>query len=364
MNIIANPLPSMSRAEIIETILTYRDKFVLSIEGEPGQSKSAIFNDVAAALGDAYVPLFLTVPDLDVGDTYMTMPVRVGGPDGERTTLQRIVNDVFLTGGKPLFIFMDEGSKASGHMVASINALTHERRIGSYPLPDGTILTAAGNLGSDGVGDKSGAHSSNRVVRVHMRKPNMHDAVAYGASSGWHPAVLGWMSATPTAFDSYLDDPENRKNNPYAFNPKLNKERYVSMRSLEKASIICHGATSDGIKAALLSGAVGAAAGAGIATMYRLSSTLPKLADVIANPTRYPLTGNPSTDHFFVCNAAARDTLQTVGDLDAVMTYVERIGKEYGAMFYRLAQSTPHLLPLARNSRACRKYANDNTHLI
>lgn len=362
-NIVANPLPVLSRAEIVETILTYRSAFTVKVLGEPGISKSSIARTLASVL-TSHRLVFINGPDLDIGDTCMTVPVR----DGDNTTLKQVVNSEFCH-SDPLILFIDEVDKSPGHMAASLNALIHERRVGPRPLHDDTIIVLTSNLQSDGVGDRTSAHSSNRVLPVQMAKPTSQEAVAFGQSQGWHPVVCRWMEENTSAFDSYVDDPENKRGNTFIFNPRLNKERFVSMRSLEKASIILNGsdcgAVPDAVKAKLLSAAIGASAGSSMATLFRMFISMPRVADALASPMGCVLPSTPAAQWLFLHNAVSNSSpIETVGDVDAAMTYITRFGNEYGSAFYRLAQATPRLQPLVRHSRSCRAFAVENTHLI
>jgi len=75
--------------------------------------------------------------------------------------------------------------------------LIHERRIGEYTLPDGSVIVAAGNRAEDNalVRPMSSA-LVNRLVHVHLRV-STGDWLEWAAGAGLHPLVLEYVGTRP-----------------------------------------------------------------------------------------------------------------------------------------------------------------------
>jgi len=76
--------------------------------------------------------------------------------------------------------------------------LIHERRIGEYTLPDGSVIVAAGNRAEDNalVRPMSSA-LVNRLVHVHLRV-STGDWLEWAAGAGLHPLVLEYVGTSRT----------------------------------------------------------------------------------------------------------------------------------------------------------------------
>ena len=85
----------------------------------------------------------------------------------------------------PYCLFLDELNACTHEVQKSFYSLIHDRRIGDYVLPEGSIVVGAGNRAQDSaiVRPMSSA-LLNRMVHVHLR---VSIATGYVGGDEWHP---------------------------------------------------------------------------------------------------------------------------------------------------------------------------------
>ena len=230
------------------------EKLFLStmIWGPPGIGKSSIVAQAAAAHGLDFIDLRLS----QLAPTDLRgLPV----PDMQ-ASVSRWFPPEFLprqtgTGG---ILFLDEINLAPPAMQGMAQQLILDRRVGSYVVPDGWFIWAAGNRKEDraAVFDMP-APLANRFLHLDV-EPDWDSFKAYALANGMHEQVIAFLAYRPTLL--------------HALDPL--KPAWPSPRSWELASRL-HGVKLD------TAPAVGGAAASEFLAYLRVYETLPSLEPIL-----------------------------------------------------------------------------------
>lgn len=296
------------------------------LQGEPGIGKSSLLGFLTEAL-PTHNAAYLDVPNMDLGD--IAMPVI----DHDKKVTRYYPNARFrLHEGKPVIIMLDEYTKGAEPVKNMLHPMleVHNPRLGDIPIDPTSVIFLTGNLSSDGVGDSLKAHSRNRVIPLHVAKPDADQWLEWAMDHDIEPVVMAWVKQFPHALASYLD--EGQTDNPYIYNPKKMQSSFVSPRSLERASYIvrARGEIDQDSLIAALSGAIGEAASRDMQAYIAYQDQLPTWESIIRSPKT---TGVPDS-----AGACAVMVFGAIAKLDRnnitpFMEYVERFEPEWQAAF-------------------------------
>jgi len=203
-------------------------------------------------------------------------------------------------------------------------------RLGDIAIPKETIVFMTGNLATDGVGDTLKAHTRNRIVEVHVQKPDAEQWVSWAINNGVEAEVIAWVSRYPHALASYTDPAQS--DNPYIFNPRKTQTAFVSPRSLVTASNIVRTRAQnhpDAIIAAL-TGAIGESAARDVQAYIEFSDQLPTWEQTIEHPDTTKIPTDPGACAIIVFGAIARINKDSITPF---MKYLERMSAEWQAVF-------------------------------
>lgn len=312
----------------IVNLLRHTGSFVSTlIEGDMGSGKSSILKSLAAAM-PGYVPCYVDCTRLDVGD------VQIPAVDMEAMVVRMLPNSIFGTEhNKPVLVMLDELGKASRPVQNALLPLILEKRIGQERLSHDSIIFATTNKGSEGVGDIMQPHARNRMSTITMRKPNMEEWVQWGLGNGIHEAMLGFAREFPMVFQSF-EEVTKPDQNEYIFHPQANRRAFVTPRSMELASHILHKmddvADNDAIQAQI-TGAIGPKAASDLMAFILLAKNLPRHNDILNDPKNALVPKDSAAAQVMVTDRCVSRC--TKEDLDAIMTYIQRLPREMQAMF-------------------------------
>lgn len=290
----------------------------LMARGAPGVGKSSILKTLAKEMPD-YLPCYIDCATLDLGD--LQMPV----VDRETMTTKFAPNarfGVYPGQTRPVLIMLDELSKAPRSVLNALLPVMLERRMGDICLPVGSVVFATGNLDTDGVGDQIPAHAYNRMTVVDVANPTSDEWIQWAAANDVAPELIKFAYDHPEVFQRYDSLPKDHAN-PYIFDPRRGNTRsFCSPRSLEKASnIIKSRATlGDAVLPALI-GTVGEAAGRQIEAFTSLFDSMPRLAQIAADPMGTPLPGDTGACYMMAIHLAGKASKDNG---EAVARYVKR----------------------------------------
>ena len=165
-------------------------------------------------------------------------------------------------------IFLDELNSAPPAVQAAAYQLILNRRVGTYKLPDGVDVVAAGNREGDrGVTYRMPAPLANRFVHLEM-KVDFDDFQDWATLNKVHPEVLGYVGFA--------------KQDLYDFDPKSPSKAFATPRSWVFVSDLLK---DDDCDADTLHNLVAGAVGDGLAVKFmahrKIAGRLPKAEDIL-----------------------------------------------------------------------------------
>jgi len=346
---------TVSLKQAAQLILTNPNQRFL-LRGEPGIGKSSILEFLAAETG--YDTAYIDVPNLDLGD--VAMPV----VNKEKRVTEYYPNSRFkLHLGKPVIVMFDEITKGSPPVVNMVHPMFEKvnPRLGDVPVPLGSLVFMTGNLTTDGVGDTLKAHTLNRIVALHVRKPSAEEWIEWAIAHDIDPVVVAWVSRFPHVMASYTD--AGQTDNPYIFNPKRPSVSYVSPRSLATASDLVKSREHNDRDAVLagLAGTIGEAGARDLAAFVEFSDQLPAWETIITKPEDANVPTAPGACAVSVFGAISRVDKATITPF---MKYLSRFSAEWQAVFAINIAKNPQKQAIAFSSKAFADWVAKNQDLL
>lgn len=171
-------------SDVLLNVAVVRPVFIW---GAPGIGKSSIVEQFAASLGLECVSLLgsqlapediIGVPQIADGKSVFCPPRSIA-----RET--------------PYCLFLDELNACSHEVQKAFYSLIHDRRIGEYRLPEGSIIIGAGNRAQDNAIVKPMSSALiNRMFHVEM-KASHRDWLEWAGTHNIHPHILEYIGLRP-----------------------------------------------------------------------------------------------------------------------------------------------------------------------
>jgi MoxR-like ATPase len=182
-----NAATTVTQKQLYEFLLNVAVVRPVFIWGPPGIGKSALVQQFAAQLGLTCVSLLgsqlapedlIGVPQIVDGCSVFCPPRSIARQEA-------------------YCLFLDELNACSHEVQKAFYSLIHERRIGEYLLPRGSIVIGAGNRAQDSAIVKPMSSALlNRMVHVHL-KVSHRDWLEWAGTSGIHPLVIEYIQLRP-----------------------------------------------------------------------------------------------------------------------------------------------------------------------
>lgn len=182
-----NPVKSVTPSQLSGFLLNVAVVRPVFIWGAPGIGKSSLVEKFAHQLGLSCVSLLgsqlapedlIGVPQITDGVSRFCPPASIARKDA-------------------YCLFLDELNACSHEVQKAFYSLIHERRIGEYHLPEGSIVIGAGNRAQDSAIVKPMSSALiNRMVHVHL-KVCAKDWTVWATENGIHPLVLDYLQLRP-----------------------------------------------------------------------------------------------------------------------------------------------------------------------
>ncbi|MCM1090278.1 MAG: MoxR family ATPase [Butyrivibrio sp.] len=178
---------SVTQNDLLELLLNIASVRPVFIWGAPGIGKSALVEQFAEEVGLPCVSLLgsqlapediIGIPQIKGNTSEFLPPKMIARPD-------------------PYVLFLDELNACSQEVQKAFYSLIHERRIGEYHLPSGSIVIGAGNRAQDSAIVKTMSSALiNRMFHVQLKAdPNQWLTWAY--EHHIHPWVTNYITQRP-----------------------------------------------------------------------------------------------------------------------------------------------------------------------
>lgn len=350
---------SISLQETANLILAVGDSVTILAQGEMGIGKSSILKTLKEKLGENYHFCYGDMTTKDVGD-FLVPKIRT--LDGVEVC-SFIPNEEFgFHFDKPIVLMLDEIGKASKAVMNACLRLMLERKLGTYSLPEGSIVFATTNLSAEGIGDNLPPHARNRISVVKVRKPNAEEWIEnYALDNGILPEVILAVKQFPQMFQSF-EDLQDPKDNEYIYDPRLPRPSFVTPRSMDKASDLIKktkGMKDDVISHALI-GTIGARATYDMMAMVKLAQELPDWETIIKKPTEAQVPSSASAVCMLVYSAVQRVEKDSINEW---VKYMGRIPKEAQGLFATSVMRTKKASTVG-TSKDFIRWATENNYLF
>ena len=324
----AKTMYALSLDQCVDLISAIGHKQTVLLQGDMGNGKSAVGYQLERKM-PTHKYFYFDCTTKDLGDIMYPKFKDVEG--GDCVTMVTNEELGFHT-DKPVIINLDEFAKALPPVKTALLRGIYERKMGKYSLPEGSIIFATTNKGSEGVGDILPPHARNRMTVVQVKKTDHMTWIEWGINEGdIDHAVLGWVKDFPQTFHSFegIKDPEE---NPYIFHPQAQRDAFVTPRSLELASNIVKQRDildTNTLTGALI-GTIGERGAMDLMAHVSVADDLPKLDDIKKDPKNAKVPTTASA----VCMVVYR-TLATLERewLDNWMEYLLRLDAEAQGLF-------------------------------
>ena len=178
---------TLNQTELLDVLLNVAVTRPVFIWGAPGIGKSSIVEDFAASLGLSCVSLLgsqlapediIGVPEIIDGKSVFCPP-------------RMIAQD------EPYCLFLDELNACSQEVQKAFYSLIHDRRIGEYFLPKGSIIIGAGNRAQDNAIVKPMSSALiNRMFHVELIASH-RDWLQWAGQNGIHPHIIEYIGLRP-----------------------------------------------------------------------------------------------------------------------------------------------------------------------
>lgn len=182
-----NPSITVTQKQLTEFLLNVAVVRPVFIWGAPGIGKSSLVELFACQVGLPCVSLLgsqlapedlIGVPQILDGTSHFCPP-------------RMIARD------EPYCLFLDELNACSHEVQKAFYSLIHERRIGEYILPKGSVVIGAGNRAQDSAIVKPMSSALlNRMVHVHL-KVSHRAWLEWAKNSSIHPLIIEYIQTRP-----------------------------------------------------------------------------------------------------------------------------------------------------------------------
>ncbi|WP_134702996.1 AAA family ATPase [Ammoniphilus sp. YIM 78166] len=182
-----NSAVSVTQKQLTELLLNTAVIRPVFIWGAPGIGKSSLVEQFAAQVG---LPCVSLLGSQLAPEDILGVPQIVDGTS-------RFCPPGMIARKEPYCLFLDELNACSHEVQKSFYSLIHERRIGEYQLPEGSIVIGAGNRAQDSAIVKPLSSALiNRMFHVQLRV-SFQEWLNWAFENGLHPLVLEYLQVRP-----------------------------------------------------------------------------------------------------------------------------------------------------------------------
>lgn len=178
---------SVTQSDLLEILLNVATIRPVFIWGPPGIGKSALVEKFAAEVGLPCVSLLGS----------QLAPEDIIGIPQIQDDVSTFLPPKMIARKEPYVLFLDELNACSQEVQKAFYSLIHERRIGEYHLPEGSIVIGAGNRAQDSAIVKTMSSALiNRMFHVQL-KADSTQWLNWAYEEGLHPWVINYITQRP-----------------------------------------------------------------------------------------------------------------------------------------------------------------------
>lgn len=178
---------SVTQSDLLEILLNVATIRPVFIWGAPGIGKSALVEKFAAEVGLPCVSLLGS----------QLAPEDIIGIPQIQDDVSTFLPPKMIARKEPYVLFLDELNACSQEVQKAFYSLIHERRIGEYHLPAGSIVIGAGNRAQDSAIVKTMSSALiNRMFHVQL-KADPAQWLNWAYEKGLHPWVINYITQRP-----------------------------------------------------------------------------------------------------------------------------------------------------------------------
>jgi len=178
---------SVTQSDLLEILLNVATIRPVFIWGAPGIGKSALVEKFAAEVGLPCVSLLGS----------QLAPEDIIGIPQIQDDVSTFLPPKMIARKEPYVLFLDELNACSQEVQKAFYSLIHERRIGEYHLPTGSIVIGAGNRAQDSAIVKTMSSALiNRMFHVQL-KADPAQWLNWAYEEGLHPWVINYITQRP-----------------------------------------------------------------------------------------------------------------------------------------------------------------------
>ncbi|MDY4078015.1 MAG: MoxR family ATPase [Clostridium sp.] len=178
---------TVNQNELLDILLNVAPVRPVFIWGAPGIGKSALVNAFAESVGLECVSLLgsqlapediIGIPQIK-GDYSVFVPPKI------------------IARKEPYCLFLDELNACSQEVQKAFYSLIHEKRVGEYYLPEGSIIIGAGNRAQDSAIVKPMSSALiNRMFHVEL-KVSTKQWLSWASENNIHPYIIEYITLRP-----------------------------------------------------------------------------------------------------------------------------------------------------------------------
>lgn len=178
---------SVTQSDLLEILLNVATIRPVFIWGAPGIGKSALVEKFANEVGLPCVSLLGS----------QLAPEDIIGIPQIQDDVSTFLPPKMIARKEPYVLFLDELNACSQEVQKAFYSLIHERRIGEYHLPVGSIVIGAGNRAQDSAIVKTMSSALiNRMFHVQL-KADPEQWLNWAYEEGLHPWVINYITQRP-----------------------------------------------------------------------------------------------------------------------------------------------------------------------
>jgi AAA domain (dynein-related subfamily) len=274
--------------------------------GPPGGGKSDTVRAVAAARGLPLIDFRAILRDpVDLRG----LPTIIDGkahwlPPSDLPNVER--------DGPEGILYLDELNAAPASVQAACFGLVLDRKVGEYILPPGWRIIGSGNRQSDkAAAQRMPSALANRFAHIDV-EPDVDAFTEWSVKNDIHPLVISFVRFRPSLLHAMEGSDLRAFPTPRSW-AKVSKCAHLELHAMQR----------------LAGGYVGQGAAAEFSAFVGLANELPSLDYILEHPADAKLPKNVSAKYAVASGLGRKITAKTI---DAAVTYIKRMDREYEVM--------------------------------